>query len=230
MGGDEFAVLVPTPTDDRAGGRRPPRATPCATRSCSTDAPHVDASIGIAAVPRPRPRPVAAARPRRHRHVRGQARPARASRSGSRRHPRLRDRLETLEQLRRPWTPTSSKHYQPKLDLRAARSSASRPCPLEPPRPRGCSTPTSSCPWPSRPASCAASPRRAGAVRRGLQAWRAAGHDLTVAVNLSVSPAGRRPARAGRDAPGRVRRAGGRAESRDHRGRPRWPTPPAASR
>ena len=185
---------------------------------------HVDASIGIAALPRPRPRPVAAARPRRHRDVRRQARPARASRCGRPTAP------PTPATAWRPWSSCATaldadqldNHYQPKLDLRTgavigvealvrwnhpdARAALPRRVPAAgragrahaPARPRGAGAVA------ARPAGLARG--RARPVRGGQP--------------VGLQPAGRRPARAGRDAARRLRRPGRGAHPRDHRGRP----------
>ena len=115
---------------------------------------HVDASIGIALCPdhgRDRSLLLARADTAMYAAKRGRQGFEVWAPDGT---PATRDRLETLEQLRTALdTDQLDVHYQPKLDLRTGAVIGRRgPRPLEPPRRAGCSTPTCSCRWPSRPA------------------------------------------------------------------------------
>jgi EAL domain-containing protein (putative c-di-GMP-specific phosphodiesterase class I) len=103
--------------------------------------------------------------------------------------PASRDRLETLEQLRIALdTDQLDVHYQPKLDLRAGRVIGVEALVRWNHPERGLLYPDVFLPL----------AEQAGLMRRlalqvlerslrDLQAWRASGHDLSVAVNLSVS-------------------------------------------
>jgi EAL domain-containing protein (putative c-di-GMP-specific phosphodiesterase class I) len=103
--------------------------------------------------------------------------------------PDSRDRLRTLEQLREALeTDQLVPHYQPQLDLRTGRITGVEALVRWEHPDRGLLTPD----------AFLALAEQAGLMRRlalgvlerslrDLRCWRAAGHDLTVAVNLSVS-------------------------------------------
>ncbi|MCU1671580.1 MAG: putative Diguanylate kinase [Blastococcus sp.] len=190
MGGDEFAVLLP---DADA-----PRAREVADRLVASlrDAfeldgmpLHIDASIGIALCPEHgRDRSLLLARADTAMYVAKRGRHGYEiwAPDGT---PASRDRLETLEQLR---TALDSDqlvtHYQPKLDLRTGRVIGVEALVRWEHPTRGLLYPDVFLPLAEQ-----AGLMRRVALRvlelslRDLQEWRTAGHDLTVAVNLSVS-------------------------------------------
>ena len=170
---------------------------------------HVDASIGIALCPdHGRDRSLLLARADTAMYV------AKRGRHGFEvwapdGTPASRDRLETLEQLRTALdTDQLDVHYQPKLDLRTGGGrSASR-------RWSAGTTPTAGLLYPDvfLPLAEQAGLMRRLALRvlerslRDLRAWRARrARPLGRGQPVGLQPAGRRPARAGRDAARRVR-------------------------
>lgn len=190
MGGDEFAVLLPDADGHRA--RQVATRLGSALRDAFVldDMPlHVDASIGIALCPdhgRDRSLLLARADTAMYGAKRGRHEFEVWAPDGT---PDSRDRLETLEQLRVALdTDQLVAHYQPKLDLRTgAVVGVEALVRWEHPE-RGLLGPDVFLPL----------AEQAGLMRRlalqvleqslrDLQRWRAAGRDLTVAVNLSVS-------------------------------------------
>jgi diguanylate cyclase (GGDEF)-like protein len=190
MGGDEFAVLLPDADDARA------REVAADVGAALRDAfvldgmpLHVDASIGIALCPdHGRDRSLLLARADTAMYV------AKRGRSGLEvwapdGTPASRDRLETLELLRTALdTDQLDVHYQPKLELRTGRVIGVEALVRWNHPERGLLSPDVFLPL----------AEQAGLMRRlalqvlerslrDLQGWRAAGHDLSVAVNLSVS-------------------------------------------
>jgi diguanylate cyclase (GGDEF)-like protein len=190
MGGDEFAVLLPDA--DAARAREVAGNLGAALRDAfELDGMplHVDASIGIALCPdHGRDRSLLLARAdtamyvaKRGRHGFGIWAP-----DGS---PATRDRLETLEQLRTALdTDQLDVHYQPKLDLRTGRVIGVEALVRWNHPERGLLYPDVFLPLAEQ-----AGLMRRLALRvlerslRDLHAWRAGGHELSVAVNLSVS-------------------------------------------
>ena len=134
-----------------------------------------------------------------------------------------RDRLETLEQLRTALDDDQlDVHYQPKLDLRTGRVIGVEALVRWNHPDRGLLYPDVFLPLAEQ-----AGLMRRLALRvlerslRDLQEWRATGAGaLRGGQPLGLQPAGRRPARAGRDAARQLRRAGRGADPGDHRGRP----------
>jgi diguanylate cyclase (GGDEF)-like protein len=190
MGGDEFAVLLPDADDARA--REVAGDIGAALRDAFVldGMPlHVDASIGIALCPdHGRDRSLLLARADTAMYVakRGRRGFEVWAPDGT---PASRDRLETLEQLRTALDDDQlDVHYQPKLDLRAGRVIGVEALVRWNHPDRGLLYPDVFLPLAEQ-----AGLMRRLALRvlerslRDLQAWRAAGHDLTVAVNLSVS-------------------------------------------
>ncbi|HVI37767.1 MAG TPA: EAL domain-containing protein, partial [Gaiellales bacterium] len=190
MGGDEFAVLLPGADADRA------RAVAGNLGAVLREAfeldgmpLHVDASIGIALCPdHGRDRSLLLARAdtamymaKRGRHGFDVWAPDGVAAT--------RDRLETLEQLRTALDDDQlDVHYQPKLDLRSGRVIGVEALVRWNHPQRGLLYPDVFLPL----------AEQAGLMRRlalrvlerslsDLRAWREAGHDLSVAVNLSVS-------------------------------------------
>jgi diguanylate cyclase (GGDEF)-like protein len=190
MGGDEFAVLLPGA--DRARAEEAADRLTAALRDAFVldGMPlHVDASIGIAVCPehgrdrslllaRADTAMYAAKRDRRGVEV---WEPDGAADS--------RDRLQTLEQLRTALdTEQLDNHYQPKLDLRTGQIIGVEALVRWEHPERGLLYPDVFLPL----------AEQAGLMRRmalrvleralgDLREWRASGHDLSMAVNLSVS-------------------------------------------
>jgi diguanylate cyclase (GGDEF)-like protein len=190
MGGDEFAVLLPDADAERA--REVAESISAALRDPFVlgDMPlHVDASIGIALCPdHGRDRSLLLARADTAMYVAKRSREDHQvwTPDGA---PDSRDRLRTLEQLRDALeTDQLLPHYQPKLDLRT-----------------GVVTGVEALVRWDHPARGMLHPdvflglaEQAGLMRRlalyvlerslrDLRCWRADGHDLSVAVNLSMS-------------------------------------------
>ncbi len=224
MGGDEFAVLLPDAGLDRA------REVGAALGSALRDAfvldemsLHVDASIGIALCPehgRDRSLLLARADTAMYAAKRGQNGFEVWAPDGT---PDSRDRLETLEQLRTALdTDQLDNHYQAKLDLRTGSVVGVEALVRWEHPDRGRLAPDLFLPL----------AEQAGLMRRlALGVLERALRDLRGLAGggarpdhggqpVGLQPAGRRPARAGRDAARRLRRAGRGAGPRDHRGRP----------
>ncbi len=190
MGGDEFAVLLPDADRDRAcevaDGLVAALRDAFALDEMSL---HVDASIGIALCPEHgRDRSLLLARADTAMYVakRGRRGVEVWAPDGT---PASRDRLQTLEQLRDALDSDElTNHYQPKLDLRTGRWVGVEALVRWDHPQRGLLTPDVFLPL----AEQAGLMRRVAVgvlerALRDLRAWRAAGHDLTMAVNLSVS-------------------------------------------
>jgi diguanylate cyclase (GGDEF)-like protein len=190
MGGDEFAVLLPDADHARALEVAHRLGTALRDEFVLDGMPlHIDASIGIALCPdHGRDRSLLLAR----------ADTAMYAAKRDRRGFELwepdgtqdsRDRLETLEQLRSALdTEELVPYYQPKLDLRTGAVIGVEALVRWQHPTRGLLTPDVFLPL----------AEQAGLMRRlalrvlersltDLRGWRAAGHDLSVAVNLSVS-------------------------------------------
>jgi len=190
MGGDEFAVLLPDADHARALEVAHRLGTALSDEFVLDGMPlHIDASSGIALCPdHGRDRSLLLAR----------ADTAMYAAKRDRRGFELweadgttdsRDRLETLEQLRTALdTEELVPHYQPKLDLRTGAVIGVEALVRWQHPTRGLLTPDVFLPL----------AEQAGLMRRlalrvlersltDLRAWRAAGHELSVAVNLSVS-------------------------------------------
>jgi predicted signal transduction protein with EAL and GGDEF domain len=190
MGGDEFAVLLPDSGADRAEEVAARLGAALRDAFVLDGMPlHVDASIGIALCPdHGRDRSLLLARADTAMYV------AKRGRHGFEvwapdGTPASRDRLETLEQLRTALDDDQlDVHYQPKLDLRTARVIGVEALVRWNHPERGLLYPDVFLPLAEQ-----AGLMRRLALRvlerslRDLQAWRAAGLDLSVAVNLSVS-------------------------------------------
>jgi diguanylate cyclase (GGDEF)-like protein len=190
MGGDEFAVLLPDTDATRA--REVADQLGTALRDAFVldgMSLHIDASIGIALCPEHgRDRSLLLARADTAMYV------AKRGRHGAEiwapdGTPASRDRLETLEQLRTALeTDQLDVHYQPKLELRTGAVIGVEALVRWNHPERGLLYPDVFLPLAEQ-----AGLMRRLALRvlerslRDLQAWRAAGHDLSVAVNLSVS-------------------------------------------
>jgi diguanylate cyclase (GGDEF)-like protein len=190
MGGDEFAVLLPGADEARA------REVAAALGTALRDAfvldgmpLHVDASIGIAVCPdhgRDRSLLLARADTAMYAAKRGRRGPEVWAPDGT---PASRDRLETLEQLRTALDGDQlDNHYQPKLDLRTGAVIGVEALVRWQHPTRGLLYPDVFLPL----------AEQAGLMRRlalrvleralaDLRSWRDDGHDLSVAVNLSVS-------------------------------------------
>jgi diguanylate cyclase (GGDEF)-like protein len=190
MGGDEFAVLLPGADGARAA------AVAVKLGAALGDAfvldgmsLHVDASIGIALCPdhgRDRSLLLARADTAMYAAKRGRRRFEVWAPHGT---PASRDRLETLEQLRTALdTDQLVNHYQPQLDLRTGAVTGLEALVRWEHPERGLLYPDVFLPV----------AEQAGLMRRlalgmlegslrDLAGWRAAGHQLSVAVNLSVS-------------------------------------------
>ncbi|TYP86789.1 bifunctional diguanylate cyclase/phosphodiesterase [Blastococcus xanthinilyticus] len=190
MGGDEFAVLLPDADDTRA------RAVAESIGAALRDAfvldgmpLHVDASVGIALCPdhgRDRSLLLARADTAMYAAKRGRQGHEVWAPDGT---PASRDRLETLEQLRGALDGEQlDNHYQPKLDLRTGTVVGLEALVRWNHPARGLLYPDVFLPLAEQ-----AGLMRRLALRvleralRDLQGWRAQGHDLSVAVNLSVS-------------------------------------------
>src|SRR3712207_4124715 len=190
MGGDEFAVLLPDA--DAARAREVAEGIGAVLREAFVldGMPlHVDASVGIALCPdHGRDRSALLARADTAMYL------AKRAREGHRvwtpdGTTDSRDRLRTLEQLRDALeTDQLVPHYQPQLDLRTGRVSGVEALIRWEHPDRGLLLPD----------AFLALAEQAGLMRRlalvvlerslrDLQRWRAAGHELSMAVNLSVS-------------------------------------------
>ena len=173
----------------RAAGRHPPRYRPAGRVRPGRDAPARRRQHRHRREPGPRPRPFAAPRPRRHRHVRRQARPARVRGLGPRRHARPPGPAGDAGAAPRGLDSDQLvNHYQPKLHLGTGAVIGVEALVRWDHPTRGLLYPDVFLPL----AEQAGLMRRLalGVLERSLrdlQAWRAAGHDLSVAVNLSVS-------------------------------------------
>ncbi|MBW8766037.1 MAG: EAL domain-containing protein [Geodermatophilales bacterium] len=190
MGGDEFAVLLPEADAARAcdvAGK-----LGAALRDAfvlDETSLHVDASIGISLCPdhgRDRSLLLARADTAMYAAKRGRHGFEVWAPDGT---PASRDRLETLEQLRSALDGDQLlTHYQPKLDLRTGAVVGTEALVRWNHPDRGLLYPDVFLPLAEQ-----AGLMRRLALRvlegslRDLSAWRAAGHDLSVAVNLSVS-------------------------------------------
>ncbi|WP_104524247.1 bifunctional diguanylate cyclase/phosphodiesterase [Blastococcus atacamensis] len=190
MGGDEFAVLLPDA--DVARAREVGAELGAALREAFVldGMPlHVDASVGIALCPehgRDRSLLLARADTAMYAAKRGRQGFEVWAPDGT---PASRDRLETLEQLRSALDGEQlDNHYQPKLDLRSGRITGVEALVRWNHPVRGLLFPDVFLPL----------AEQAGLMRRlalrvleralsDVRGWRAQGHDLSVAVNLSVS-------------------------------------------
>ncbi|WP_158544457.1 EAL domain-containing protein [Blastococcus sp. TBT05-19] len=190
MGGDEFAVLLPDADADRA--REVGAELGAALREAFVldGMPlHVDASVGIALCPdhgRDRSLLLARADTAMYAAKRGRHGFEVWAPDGT---TATRDRLETLEQLRTALDSEQlDNHYQPKLDLRTGRITGLEALVRWNHPTRGVLYPDVFLPL----------AEQAGLMRRlalrvleralhDVRGWRAQGHDLSVAVNLSVS-------------------------------------------
>jgi diguanylate cyclase (GGDEF)-like protein len=190
MGGDEFAVLMPD-ADTMRAQQVATRLGAALREAFVLDGMslHVDASIGIAVCPdhgRDRSLLLARADTAMYAAKRGRHEFEVWAPDGT---PDSRDRLETLEQLREALdTEQLVNHYQPKLDLRTGAVIGVEALVRWDHPVRGVLYPDVFLPL----AEQAGLMRRLalGVLERSLrdlQGWRAAGHDLSVAVNLSVS-------------------------------------------
>ena len=190
MGGDEFAVLLPDADTMRAQQVATRLGAALRDAFVLDGMPlHVDASIGIAVCPdhgRDRSLLLARADTAMYAAKRGRHEFEVWAPDGT---PDSRDRLETLEQLRDALdTDQLVNHYQPKLDLRTGAVIGVEALVRWDHPSRGLLYPDVFLPL----AEQAGLMRRLalGVLERSLRdlrAWRAAGHDLSVAVNLSVS-------------------------------------------
>ncbi|WP_346621975.1 EAL domain-containing protein [Blastococcus montanus] len=190
MGGDEFAVLLPDADADRA--REVADGLGAALRDAFVldGMPlHVDASVGIALCPdhgRDRSLLLARADTAMYAAKRGRHGYEVWAPDGT---PATRDRLETLEQLRSALDGEQlDNHYQPKVDLRTGAVVGLEALVRWNHPDRGLLYPNVFLPLAEQ-----AGLMRRLALRvlerslRDLRSWRAHGHDLSVAVNLSVS-------------------------------------------
>ncbi|MCZ2857938.1 EAL domain-containing protein [Blastococcus sp. VKM Ac-2987] len=190
MGGDEFAVLLPDADADRA--RQVAEDIGAELRDAFVldgMSLHVDASIGIALCPdhgRDRSLLLARADTAMYAAKRGRMGHEVWAPDGT---PATRDRLETLEQLRSALDGEQlDNHYQPKLDLRTGTVVGLEALVRWNHPDRGLLYPDVFLPLAEQ-----AGLMRRLALRvleralRDLRSWRAQGHDLSVAVNLSVS-------------------------------------------
>jgi diguanylate cyclase (GGDEF)-like protein len=190
MGGDEFAVLMPEADTVRAQQVATRLGTALREAFVLDGMPlHVDASIGIAVCPdhgRDRSLLLARADTAMYAAKRGRHEFEVWAPDGT---PDSRDRLETLEQLRDALDSEQLvNHYQPKLDLRTGAVIGVEALVRWNHPFRGLLYPDVFLPL----AEQAGLMRRLalGVLERSLRdlrGWRAAGHDLSVAVNLSVS-------------------------------------------
>jgi diguanylate cyclase (GGDEF)-like protein len=190
MGGDEFAVLLPGAGRERAEEVAGRLGAALREAFVLDGMPlHIDASIGIALCPdhgRDRSLLLARADTAMYASKRGQNGYEVWVPDGT---PDSRDRLETLEQLRVALDSEQLvPHYQPKLDLRTGRVIGVEALVRWEHPDRGMLFPDVFLPL----------AEQAGLMRRlalrvlerslsDLRDWRARGHDLSVAVNLSVS-------------------------------------------
>jgi diguanylate cyclase (GGDEF)-like protein len=190
MGGDEFAVLLPDADHARALEVAHLLGAALRDEFVLDGMPlHIDASIGIALCPdhgRDRSLLLARADTAMYAAKRDRRGFALWEPDGT---PDSRDRLETLEQLRTALdTEELVPYYQPKLDLRTGAVIGVEALVRWHHPTRGLLTPDVFLPL----------AEQAGLMRRlalrvlerslsDLRAWREAGHDLSVAVNLSVS-------------------------------------------
>jgi diguanylate cyclase (GGDEF)-like protein len=190
MGGDEFAVLLPDAHAERAQEVAEHLGAALRDAFVLDGMPlHVDASIGIALCPdHGRDRSLLLARADTAMYVANRGRHGFEiwAPDGT---PASRDRLETLEQLRTALdTDELDVHYQPKLELRSGRVIGVEALVRWNHPERGLLYPDVFLPLAEQ-----AGLMRRLALRvlerslRDLRAWRAGGHDLSVAVNLSVS-------------------------------------------
>ncbi|WP_158545899.1 EAL domain-containing protein [Blastococcus sp. TF02A-30] len=190
MGGDEFAVLLPGA--DREQARAVAAAIGAALREAFVlggMSLHVDASVGIALCPehgRDRSLLLARADTAMYGAKRGRHGFEVWAPDGT---PDSRDRLQTLEELRTALdTDQLDVHYQPKLDLRTGTVTGVEALVRWNHPERGLLFPDVFLPLAEQ-----AGLMRRLALRvlerslRDLRGWRDAGHDLSVAVNLSVS-------------------------------------------
>jgi diguanylate cyclase (GGDEF)-like protein len=190
MGGDEFAVLLPGA--DRARARAVADDLGAALRAAFVldgMSLHIDASVGIALCPdhgRDRSLLLARADTAMYGAKRGRHGVEVWSADDA---PDSRDRLELLEQLRAALdTEQLVPHYQPQLDLRTGSVVGVEALVRWEHPSRGLLTPDVFLPLAEQ-----AGLMRRLALRvlerslRDLRSWRAAGHDLSLAVNLSVS-------------------------------------------
>ena len=190
MGGDEFAILLPDAGIERAQEVAVALGGALRDAFLLDEMPlHVDASIGIALCPdhgRDRSLLLARADTAMYAAKRGQQGFEMWVPDGTQ---DSRDRLQTLEQLRTALdTDQLDNHYQAKLDLRSGTVVGVEALVRWNHPERGRLSPDLFLPL----AEQAGLMRRLalGVLERALRdlsAWRAAGHDLTMAVNLSVS-------------------------------------------
>jgi diguanylate cyclase (GGDEF)-like protein len=190
MGGDEFAVLMPEADAVRAQQVATRLGNALREAFVLDGTPlHVDASIGIAVCPdhgRDRSLLLARADTAMYAAKRGRHEFEVWGPDGT---PDSRDRLETLEQLRDALDSEQLvNHYQPKLDLRTGEVFGVEALVRWDHPSRGLLYPDVFLPL----AEQAGLMRRLalGVLERSLRdlhSWREAGHDLSVAVNLSVS-------------------------------------------
>ena len=190
MGGDEFGVLLPDA--DRATASRVARAMNLALREAFVleGMPlHIDASIGVAAAPEHGTSPAvllqradvamyAAKRGRRGHTVYAPGDGIDA-----------RDRLRTLEELRAGLAAEQLvTHFQPKLDLTTGRVVGAEALVRWAHPTRGLVAPDAFLPLAEQAGLMRAVAHRVlSQALAAVRDWRAAGHDLHVAVNLSVS-------------------------------------------
>jgi diguanylate cyclase (GGDEF)-like protein len=190
MGGDEFAVLLPDADAERAHEVAENLGASLLEAFELDGMPlHVDASIGVALCPdHGRDRSLLLARADTAMYVakRGKLGFAVWAPDGT---PDSRDRLETLEQLRTALDADELlPHYQAKIDVSTGRVVGVEALVRWAHPTRGLLYPDVFLPLAEQ-----AGLMRQLALRvlelslRDLQGWRAAGHDLSVAVNLSVS-------------------------------------------
>ncbi|GAB3300976.1 hypothetical protein GCM10027451_03740 [Geodermatophilus aquaeductus] len=190
MGGDEFAVLLPDADEARARDVAERLGGALREAFVLDGQPlHVDASIGVALCPqhgRDRSLLLARADTAMYRAKRGRHGARVWTPEGT---TDSRDRLRTLEELRAALdTEELVPHHQPKLDLRTGRVTGVEALVRWEHPTRGLLTPDVFLPL----------AEQAGLMRRltlrvlersllDVRAWRDAGHDLSLAVNLSVS-------------------------------------------
>jgi diguanylate cyclase (GGDEF)-like protein len=190
MGGDEFAVLLPDADDARAQETAARLGAALRDPFVLDGMPlHVDASIGIALCPdhgRDRSLLLARADTAMYAAKRDKLDHVVWAPDGT---PDSRDRLQTLEQLRTALdTEELVPFYQPKLDLRTGCVIGAEALVRWQHPERGLLAPDVFLPL----AEQAGLMRRLAlrvleSALRDLRGWRALGHDLSVAVNLSVS-------------------------------------------
>ena len=190
MGGDEFAVLLPDADGGRAHHVAEELGDALRDAFVLDGMPlHVDASIGIALCPdhgRDRSLLLARADTAMYAAKRGRRGFEVWAPDGT---PASRDRLETLEQLRVALdTEQLVNHYQPQLDLRTGAVTGLEALVRWDHPERGLLYPDVFLPLAEQAGLMRRLALRVleGALR-DLADWRAAGHELSVAVNLSVS-------------------------------------------